>query len=164
VNWLPTYFIQRYGLPILSLGFYATLPYVVNWGTAILSGWGSSFLLHRGFSLTVSRKSFIYVGSLGYVVFTFLLLYAGEPLQALVFAMLALGSLGLVGPIFFTLPLDLNPSSAGRITGLMMFGSALSSFMAPALTGYIVEILGWDSALALSALSAFSCFLISRTI
>jgi ACS family glucarate transporter-like MFS transporter len=64
LTWFPIYLVKERGMSILKVGFVAALPALCGFVGGILGGWFSDYLLRRGCSLTVARKTPIVAGLL----------------------------------------------------------------------------------------------------
>ena len=64
LTWFPVYLVQARGMSVLKVGFVAVLPALCGCIGGILGGVVSDFLLRRGYSLTVARKTPIVLGML----------------------------------------------------------------------------------------------------
>lgn len=127
LNWLPTYLVQARGYTIISMGFYASLPWLAALISSNGAGWLSDALVKRGFT-------------------------TGQARRALISATILLAGLNL--PAFWSLPIDMNARKAGLITGMMNTGSALASIVAPGVTGYVAMSFSWTAALGLGSVLA----------
>ena len=64
ITWFPVYLVQARGMSILKAGFVASLPAICGFLGGILGGLISDWMLRRGASLTVARKTPIVAGML----------------------------------------------------------------------------------------------------
>ena len=64
LTWFPTYLVQYRGISFQQAGWLASLPFLGASGGVICSGLFSDFLVRRGFSLSVARKTPIVAGLL----------------------------------------------------------------------------------------------------
>lgn len=165
LNWLPTYLVQARGLAMLKMGLVAMVPWLAAFLSMNLAGWISDTLVSKGVSLRKSRLMLIYVGVPGMAVSLWFAAGAESAFTATLLITITMMLAGLNFPSFWSLPMDMHPDKAGLISGIMNTGSALSSILAPVVTGYVSIIWGWSAAMYLaSALAMLSVLVIYFTI
>ena len=64
ITWFPVYLVQQRGMSILNAGMVASVPAICGFLGGVLGGVISDFILRRGWSLTVARKTPIVAGML----------------------------------------------------------------------------------------------------
>jgi sugar phosphate permease len=64
ITWFPVYLVQQRGMSILNAGLVASVPAICGFLGGVLGGVISDFILRRGWSLTVARKTPIVAGML----------------------------------------------------------------------------------------------------
>ena len=64
ITWFPVYLVQQRGMSILSAGLVASVPAICGFVGGVLGGVMSDFILRKGWSLTVARKTPIVLGML----------------------------------------------------------------------------------------------------
>lgn len=64
LTWFPTYLVEYRGLDFLKSGFLASAPFLAAFFGVLLSGFLSDFLVKKGVSLGIARKTPIIVGLL----------------------------------------------------------------------------------------------------
>ncbi len=64
LTWFPTYLVKYRGLNLLASGFLASVPFLAAFAGLLLSGFLSDFLLKKGASPGVARKSPVIIGLL----------------------------------------------------------------------------------------------------
>ncbi|MED3726431.1 MFS transporter [Priestia filamentosa] len=62
LTWFPTYLVEAKGLSIIKAGFFASIPYLSAFVGGLVGGYLSDFLLRKGKSLSVARKTPIIIG------------------------------------------------------------------------------------------------------
>ena len=62
IAWFPIYLVKGRGLSILQVGFVATIPAICGFAGGILSGMLSDYLIKRGRSVTLARKTPFVIG------------------------------------------------------------------------------------------------------
>lgn len=118
LTWFPTYLVQYRGLDYIKSGFLASLPFLAAFVGVLCSGFVSDWLVRRGTSLGVARKTPIIAGllistamiganfveSTNWVIFFLALAFFGNGLASitwsLVSALAPTRLLGLTGGVF----------------------------------------------------------------
>jgi ACS family glucarate transporter-like MFS transporter len=160
LTWLPTYFVKARGFTLLKVGFYGMLPWLGAFISMNLAGLVSDYLSKK-YDLTQARRILIYISFLGTAVFMALGAYTPNQWAALVYITLSVTFLGINFAMFWTLPIDIGPKSAGTVSGIMNTSGTLAGIVAPALTGSLVVSLGnWQDVLFIgAALALIGAFL-----
>ncbi|MFB0974939.1 MAG: MFS transporter, partial [Tolumonas sp.] len=57
ITWFPVYLVQERGMSILKAGFIASIPAICGFTGGVLGGIISDYMLRRGYSLTLARKT-----------------------------------------------------------------------------------------------------------
>jgi len=160
LTWFPTYLIEAKGMTMLKVGLVASVPAIAGCLGGMVGGLWSDWMLRRGFSLTVARKTPIICGLLlsssivvaNYVDSTAIIVLV----MSIAFFSKGVGNLGwcIVG--------DVSPKRAMGISGGMFnFCGNLASIVTPIAIGVMINKLGsFDAALmyvaAMGLLGAFS--------
>lgn len=141
IFWLPKYLGDARGFDMAAIGNYAWIPYAFAGVGSLTSGWLSSLLIRRRFSLDASRK--IALG-LGAALMPLSLLVVQSPLeQALLFVSLAFLGHQFWSVIVQTLPADLFPARAvGSVAGLIGSAGSFGAMLFNLLVGAIIDATG----------------------
>lgn len=141
IFWLPKYLGDARGFDMAAIGSYAWIPYAFAGVGSLTSGWLSSLLIRRRFSLDASRK--IALG-LGAALMPLSLLVVQSPLeQALLFVSLAFLGHQFWSVIVQTLPADLFPARAvGSVAGLIGSAGSFGAMLFNLLVGAIIDATG----------------------
>ncbi|WNS77752.1 MFS transporter [Domibacillus sp. DTU_2020_1001157_1_SI_ALB_TIR_016] len=141
LTWFPVYLVQERGMTILEVGFVASLPAICGFVGGILGGTFSDFLLRKGFSLTVARKTPIVVGMLlsmtlvaaNYVDTQWVVIFV----MALAFFGKGFGALG------WAVVADTSPKEMSGVSGGLFntFGN-IAGITTPIIIGYIIATTG----------------------
>nr|WP_082220518.1 MFS transporter [Domibacillus robiginosus] len=141
LTWFPVYLVQERGMTILEVGFVASLPAICGFLGGILGGMFSDFLLRKGFSLTVARKTPIVVGMLmsmtlvaaNYVDTQWVVIFV----MALAFFGKGFGALG------WAVVADTSPKEMSGVSGGLFntFGN-IAGITTPIIIGYIIATTG----------------------
>lgn len=141
LTWFPVYLVQERGMTILKAGIIASLPAICGFLGGILGGVFSDFLLRRGNSLSVARKTPIVLGmalSMSMIVCNYV------EADWVVVAFMALAFFGKgVGALGWAVVSDTSPKQiAGLAGGLFNTIGNLSSISTPIVIGYIIAATG----------------------
>jgi len=141
-TWLPSYFQQAYQLNLKAVGLFTVLP----WLLAALLLWGcgylSDFLFRRTGKLRWARSYPIWISQLLAAASLLPLIFTHELWVALVFVSLAVGLSLSANAAFYAINVDVAKERSGTALGVMDTLLALAGFIAPAVTGWLVEQTG----------------------
>ena len=142
VTWLPSYLKRERGLSLHDIGFDGFLLFAMCAVASAIWGKLSDRWINAGATPTLVRKSALVGGSTGVGIFLMLVVMS-DGVSFL--AMLALTGLCL-GPACsnsWAVPQTLaGPAAAGRWTGVQNFVGNFAGWIAPILTGYLVDRTG----------------------
>lgn len=141
ITWFPTYLIQEKGLSILAAGVYTAIPGIGAFIGGILGGLFSDWLIRRGHSLSVARKTPII---LGFIFSSSIILgnYVSDPKLILAVMTLAFFAKGL-GTQGWTILGDVSPkTSLGINGGVFNFCGNIASIITPIAIGGILSATG----------------------
>jgi MFS transporter, ACS family, glucarate transporter len=162
LTWFPVYLVQQRGMSILKAGFVAVLPAVCGLVGGVLGGIFSDYLLKRGHSLSVARKTPIVAGML---MSTSMIACNYTNVESLVVAIMALAFFGKgIGALGWAVVADTSPKEiAGLSGGLFNTFGNIAGITTPIIIGYIVQGTGsFNGALVFvgaNALGAIFCYL-----
>ena len=147
ITWFPVYLVQQRGMSILNAGIVAAIPAICGFVGGILGGVISDFLLRRGYSLTIARKTPIVLGML---ISMSMILCNYVDAQWLVIFIMAMAFFGKgIGALGWAVISDTAPREIAGLSGGLfnMFGN-ISSITTPIIIGYIIQSTGsFDGAL-----------------
>jgi MFS transporter, ACS family, D-galactonate transporter len=138
LTWFPTYLVKYRGLDYLKSGFLASAPFLAAFTGGLLSGFCSDYLVKRGVSVGIARKTPIIVGLLlsisivgaNYVDSTFLII---------LFMTLAFFGNGLAS-ITWVFVSTLAPKHLVGLTGgVFNFIGGTASIIVPAVIGFLAR-------------------------
>lgn len=155
ITWFPVYLVKEKHMTILKAGFVAAIPAICGFAGGILGGLLSDFMLKKGYSLTVARKTPIVLGML--LSITMVLCNYVQIEWAVIFFMgLAFFGKGF-GALGWAVNSDTAPKQiAGLSGGVLNVCGNLSSITTPIAIGYIIESTGsFDGALVYVGVHAF---------
>lgn len=142
VTWLPAYLIMGRGFTIMKMGWYASIPWIAGFIAQPLVGWFSDWLIRRGVSVTLSRKTII-------VVMQFMAVsvvaagYADDAMTAVWLLTLSVACESASTAVLWATCADVAPRvAAGSLAGIMNTAGALAGVLAPTVTGFFVAMTG----------------------
>ena len=154
ITWFPVYLVQQRGMSILNAGIVASIPAICGFLGGVLGGVISDFMLRRGFSLTMSRKTPIVCGLL---MSTAMVICDYVDVQWLIIVIMALAFFGKgLGALGWAVLSDACPREIAGLSGGLfnMFGN-ISSITTPIVIGYIIQTTGsFDGALVFVGINA----------
>jgi len=153
LTWFPTYLVQYRGMSFQQAGFLASLPFLGAFVGVLCSGLLSDFLVRRGVSLSVARKTPIVTGLL---LSTSIIgaNYVRTPTWIIVFMALGFFGNGLAS-ITWSLVSAVAPKRLIGLTGgVFNFIGNMSSITVPVIIGTLVR--GGDFSLALGYISGMA--------
>ena len=137
-NWVFTYLIEERKMSTLRSGFYGSLPFWAGMLGTLAGGVLGDYLIRKGFSRTVSRKSIIGAGFSLSTVLVITAAYTQDVMVAVLLLTLSLGFLRVATASVNSTPIDLAPAAAvASLTGIHNFGGNIGGLLAPIVTGYI---------------------------
>lgn len=161
---LPTYFSNILHLDINSNGLRSALPYAIQCVTSVLWGFFVDILHSKNYiSVAVVRKLStsiaLYVSAVGLIA---MMGVNCDPVLAMVVMCLSVGATGPINSGSSLSEQDIAPNLAGTLKGLTNTLGSATGFLAPAVTGAIVNgnqtIRAWNTVFMISAaLNIFFC-------
>jgi len=143
ITWLPSYLMHERHLPMGKMATIAGVGYLCYSAGSLIFGWLSDLWIAAGGSPTLVRKTFAGVGA-GSAGLLLLGCALAEPLVLVILLLLlAFGAGGMCGSNIWAITQTIaGPKMAGRWTGLQNFMGNLAGIIAPAATGFVVELTG----------------------
>ncbi|MGA2268635.1 MAG: MFS transporter [Bryobacteraceae bacterium] len=139
IFWFPEYLKRVRDFDLAAIGKFAWIPFLVAGFGNLLGGWLSSFLLKRGASVTIARKSAV-------TFFTILMTSAIPAVLAreawLSIAFVSIAMLGYTGALanMLIVPADVFPGTAvASVYGLASMGSGFGGMVFTLITGWVVD-------------------------
>jgi MFS transporter, ACS family, D-galactonate transporter len=142
VTWLPFYLVHERHLAIESMAKTASLYYLVDAASTIVTGWFSDFWIRHGFTPTLVRKAAMAIGHITSAIALAGCVAAGPHTYLAWLLAVGVGS-GITGSgVYAFCQILAGPKAAGRWTGFQNGFANLAGIVAPALTGWIVNRTG----------------------
>jgi MFS family permease len=149
--WINYYLKTVLGLPETKTRVYAAIPALAMAVGMPLGGWLSDRLEHaRGTSS--SRRVVPMLGMSIGAVFLILGVLASQPEWIVTYFALALGAVGLSEGPFWASAVELGGRRGGSSAALFNTGGNAGGLLAPVVTPWVGELLGWGYAVALGGL------------
>lgn len=141
ITWFPVYLVQERGMSILKAGFIASIPAICGFTGGVLGGIISDYMLRRGYSLTLARKTPIVLGmmlSMSMVICN----YVDSEMMVIIVMAAAFFGKG-VGALGWAVMADTAPKEISGLSGGLfnMFGN-ISGIVTPIAIGYIIKSTG----------------------
>jgi ACS family hexuronate transporter-like MFS transporter len=165
MSWLPSYLERKYGLDLASVGLFSILP----WLSAAVLLWAmgrwSDHLLKTTGSMRISR-SWLIAGSQFVAALAVIPVALTDDLTVAIagITVAVAASMG-ANAAYYAVNVDIVPQRAATALGIMDFAFAIAGFLAPAITGWVLNLRGsfadaflLMTALALSSVAAVLLF------
>lgn len=138
LTWFPVYLVKERGMSILNAGFVAAVPALAGFIGGVLGGLISDFLLRRGASLTLARKTPIVVGML---LSTSMIACNYVETSSVIVAIMSLAFFGKgLGALGWAVVSDTSPKEISGLSGALFntFGNT-AAITTPIVIGYLVK-------------------------
>jgi ACS family D-galactonate transporter-like MFS transporter len=143
ITWLPGYLVLERHMTLLKSGIVSTLPFWAGMIGTLGGGWLADYLVQRGTSQTLSRKSVIGGSLAAATAFVVAAAFTASSWRAVTLLTLGVGALRMCAGPANSLPIDLAPKPlVGSLASIQNFFSNIGGLLAPIVTGYIVSRTG----------------------
>lgn len=142
MTWLPSYLQQAYQLNLRQVGIFSILPWLVAALLLWAFGYLSDALLRRTGKLRIARSHPIWISQLLAGLCILPVIFVHELGVMLLFISLAVGLSMSANAAFYAVNVDVVRERAGTALGVMDTFFAISGFVAPAVTGWLVGLTG----------------------
>ena len=154
LTWFPTYLVKYRGLNLLTSGFLASVPFLAAFAGLLLSGFLSDYLLKKGVSVGIARKSPIIIGLLLSVSIVGAN-YVDSTALIILFMTIAFFGNGFAS-ITWVFVSTLAPKHLIGLTGgVFNFIGGLASIIVPIVIGFLASDGSFTRALVFIAVLAF---------
>jgi MFS transporter, ACS family, hexuronate transporter len=136
--WLPKYLYDIRGFDVKKAGYFAWIPYAASGIGCLAGGWFSGWLIRRGFSLNIARKTALGL-SAAIMPSVLLVTHAPTQLAIVLFSIVFFGQQSW-STLIMVVPTDLFPQSqVGSVAGLVGFGGALGGVVFGIVAGHLLD-------------------------
>jgi ACS family hexuronate transporter-like MFS transporter len=142
MTWLPSYLEQVYGLDLHTVGLFTVLPWLAAGALLWLLGRWSDHLLKTTGRLRIAR-SYLIAGS-QFVAALAVIPVALTNNLAVAIAGITVAVAASMGAnaAYYAVNVDIVPQRAATALGIMNFAFAIAGFLAPAITGWVLNLRG----------------------
>jgi MFS transporter, ACS family, D-galactonate transporter len=142
LTWLPFYLVRERHFSLAAMAKIAGLAYFLMAVSATSAGWVSDRYIASGKTPTLVRKTFMVVGQVGAGISLAACVVSG-PVLSVVCLLLAAAFWGISASNTWAITQTLaGPQAAGKWTGLQNFLGNLAGWIAPVMTGLVVDKTG----------------------
>jgi ACS family glucarate transporter-like MFS transporter len=152
--WFYLYLVNERGFSVTSGGFYTMAPFLTSAVAGPIGGWLSDHLSVR-YGKRIGRCGLSFVSMTLTGILVFIGAAVADPVLAVVFMSLSIGSLFLCVSSFWAVTIDLTRTYAGTASGLMNMGGNLGGTISPSMTPYLAQNYDWETALFVMGSLAF---------
>jgi MFS transporter, ACS family, hexuronate transporter len=140
--WVPDFLQRRHGLALMKIGVPIVMIYVLSDVGSVGGGWLSSWMIHRGHSVNLSRKITMLICALSVVPIVFAYRTENLWLAVLLIGLAAAGHQGFSANLF-TLTSDLFPVQAvASVAGIGGMAGAVGGMFIAKIVGYTLQWTG----------------------
>ena len=157
LTWFPTYLVEFRGLDFIKSGFLASVPFLAAFVGVLMSGFTSDYLVKKGFSNEIARKTPILIG----MILSMAIVganYTDSTFLIILFLSIAFLGNGLSSIAWVFVSLLAPKRLLGLIGGTFNFIGGLSAVVTPIIIGFLVEDGNFEPALIYISAMAFIGF------
>lgn len=159
--WVPDFLQRQHGLKLTSIGLPILVIYLIADIGSVGGGWLSSFLIKRGASVNVARKTAFLISALCIAPIGFTYRVSSLWGAVLLIGLAAAGHQGFSANLF-TLSSDLFPSRAvGSVVGIGGMAGSIGGMLIAAIVGHVLQWTGSYMIPFLIAASAYPVAILS---
>ena len=162
MTWLPSYLERKYGLDLQTVGLFTVLPWLSAAFLLWLFGRWSDYLLKTTGRLRVAR-SYLIAGSQFIAALAVIPVALTDDLTVAIAGItLAVAASMGANAAYYAVNVDIVPQRAATALGIMDFAFAIAGFLAPAITGWVLNLRGSfaDGFLLMTALALSSVIVV----
>jgi MFS transporter, ACS family, D-galactonate transporter len=142
LTWLPFYLVRERHFSLAAMAKIAGLAYFLMAVSATSAGWASDRCIASGKTPTLVRKAFMVVGQVGAGI-SLAVCVVSAPVLSVVCLLFAAVSWGISASNTWAITQTLaGPEASGKWTGLQNFLGNLAGWIAPVVTGFVVDKTG----------------------
>ncbi|MBX9945244.1 MAG: MFS transporter [Reyranella sp.] len=162
MTWLPSYLERKYGLNLQTVGLFTVLPWLSAAALLWLFGRWSDHLLKTTGRLRIAR-SYLIAGSQLVAALAVIPVALTDNLAVAIagITVAVAASMG-ANAAYYAVNVDIVPHRAATALGIMDFAFAIAGFLAPAITGWVLNLRGSfaDGFLLMTALALSSVLIV----
>ncbi len=142
MSWLPSYLEKKYGLNLQAVGLFTVLPWLAATVLLWLFGRWSDYLLRTTGKLRIAR-SYLIAGSQFVAALAVIPVALTDDLTVAIagITVAVAASMG-ANAAYYAVNVDIVPERAATALGIMDFAFAIAAFLAPAITGWVLNLRG----------------------
>jgi MFS transporter, ACS family, hexuronate transporter len=142
MSWLPSYLEKKYGLNLQAVGLFTVLPWLAAAFLLWLFGRWSDHLLKTTGKLRIAR-SYLIAGSQFVAALAVIPVALTNDLTVAIagITVAVAASMG-ANAAYYAVNVDIVPERAATALGIMDFAFAVAGFLAPAVTGWVLNLRG----------------------
>jgi len=158
MSWLPSYLERAYGLNLKAVGLFTVLPWLAATVMLGLMGRWSDRLLKTTGRLRIARSWLIAGTQLVAALAVLPVALTHDLAIAIAGITVAVAASMGANAAYYAVTVDIVPRRAATALGIMDFAFAVSGFLAPVITGWVLDLRGsfTDGFLLMAALSLSS--------
>lgn len=163
MTWLPSYLERQYALNLRAVGAFSVLPWLAAALLLVVAGRWADRVVQRGGSQRRASSGLIAGSQLVAALAVVPVALTSDLGVAIAGITLAVGAAMCANAAYYTVTVDIAPQRAATALGFMDFAFAVAGFVAPSLTGWVLELRGsfTDAFLLLSALALSSVLVVA---
>ena len=143
LTWIPTYLVMEKGFSLTKMGIYASFPWFFGFLAEPIVGGLSDWLIRKGWSVTLSRKSCVVAVQLISGIATMWVGFVSGSMMMVLTLTVAIAFQAASGSMTWTLCTEVAPKrAAGLMGGIMNTGGAVAGVLSPIITGLIFGATG----------------------
>lgn len=142
MTWLPSYLERKYGLDLQTVGLFTVLPWLSAAVLLWLFGRWSDYLLKTTGRLRVARSYLIAGSQLVAALAVVPVALTDDLTVAIAGITLAVAASMGANAAYYAVNVDIVPHRAATALGIMDFAFAIAGFLAPAITGWVLNLRG----------------------
>jgi len=137
---LPKYMKSVMKFSIAETGVWSSMPHVLMWVFAILTGWLSDYLISNGkLGILQQRRLFSTIACIGPMLGTLAASYAGcDKIKVVVLFTVGMATMGFFYSSMKVNVMDLSPNYAGPAMAMVNGVGAVAGIVSPPLIGYLI--------------------------
>ena len=162
MTWLPSYLERKYGLNLQTVGLFTVLPWLSAAVLLWLFGRWSDYLLKTTGRLRIAR-SWLIAGSQLVAALAVIPVALTDNLTVAIAGITVADAASMgANAAYYAVNVDIVPHRAATALGIMDFAFAIAGFLAPAITGWVLNLRGSfvDGFLLMTALALSSVLVV----